>query len=180
MSRRIDYLEDPDGPEPTCVVPSANVIVTNDADEILLIRRSDNGNYALPGGGMDLGESMTDTAIRECYEESGYRIEVVVFVGIFTNPGHVVEFTSNGEVRQEFAVVYHGRLAGQARRSGSDEVTEIRWVPRHSATRVAPMHPTMRYRIALLLAGDLPHIDRPGDMTAFLAHEQGGSPAGQW
>ena len=49
---RIDYLDDPAAPAATTIVPSANVVVTNDAGEILLIRRSDNENWALPGGAM--------------------------------------------------------------------------------------------------------------------------------
>jgi hypothetical protein len=48
---RIDYM---DGPPADSVVPSANVVVVNDEGQILLIRRTDNGNIALPSGGMDL------------------------------------------------------------------------------------------------------------------------------
>ena len=168
MARRIDYLEDPDAPKPTTVVPSANVIVTNHRDELLFIRRADSGNYALPGGGMDVGESMTDTAIRECLEETGYHIDIDGLVGIFTNPGHVIHYLSNGEVRQEFAVVYHGHVTGGTART-DDESTELVWVPRAEAATLQPMHPSMSYRIALYLAGDVPHIDRPGDVARYLA-----------
>ena len=56
MSRRIDYHHDPEAPAANSIVPSANVAVTNDAGEILLIRRSDNDNLALPGGAVDLGD----------------------------------------------------------------------------------------------------------------------------
>lgn len=62
MSRRIDYYDDPAAPEATSLVPSVNVVVVNDAGEILLIQRSDNGNWAVPGGAIDLGESLTDAA----------------------------------------------------------------------------------------------------------------------
>ena len=55
MGERIDYLDDPDAPQANSVVPSANVIVVNDQGEILMIRRTDNDNWAVPGGGMDLG-----------------------------------------------------------------------------------------------------------------------------
>ena len=58
MGRRIDYHHDPDAPAANSIVPSVNVAVTNDAGEVLLIRRSDNDNWALPGGGVDLGESL--------------------------------------------------------------------------------------------------------------------------
>jgi ADP-ribose pyrophosphatase YjhB (NUDIX family) len=48
------------------------VIVANDKGEILMIRRTDNGNWAVPGGGMELGESITDTAVRETSESKPY------------------------------------------------------------------------------------------------------------
>jgi 8-oxo-dGTP pyrophosphatase MutT (NUDIX family) len=70
------------------------VIVVNDQGKILMIRRTDNGNWAVPGGGMDLGES-TDTAIRETKEEAGITREITGLVGIYTNPRHVIHYTSN-------------------------------------------------------------------------------------
>jgi ADP-ribose pyrophosphatase YjhB (NUDIX family) len=58
------------------LVPSVNVVVTNDAGEILLIRRTDNDNWAVPGGAIDLGESVSHAAIRETREESGIECEI--------------------------------------------------------------------------------------------------------
>jgi len=40
-------------------------VVTNSSGEVLLIRRSDNQNWAVPGGAIDLGESMVQAAVRE-------------------------------------------------------------------------------------------------------------------
>jgi ADP-ribose pyrophosphatase YjhB (NUDIX family) len=80
--------------------------VVNDQGGILMIRRTDNGNWAVPGGGMDLGEAITDTAIRETREETGIVSEVTGLVGIYTSPRHVIRYTSNHEVRQEFSVVF--------------------------------------------------------------------------
>ena len=109
MPRRIDYLNDPDAPPANSLVPSANVIVVNDQGEILMMRRTDNDNWAVPGGGMDLGESITETAVRETREETGIECEITGLVGIYTNPRHVIHYTSNDEVRQEFSVVFTGR-----------------------------------------------------------------------
>ena len=74
MSRRIDYYDDPSAPKANSLVPSVNVVVVNDAGEVLMIRRSDNDNWAVPGGAIDLGESMTQAAIRETREETGSRM----------------------------------------------------------------------------------------------------------
>lgn len=144
MGRR-DYLDDPAAPAPNSVVPSANVVVSDEGGRILVIRRTDNGNYALPGGGLDLGESLPAAAVRETREETGVEVEITGLVGIYTNPRHLIEYTSNGEVRQEFSVVFTARpIGGQPRIN--DEADEVRWV--HPADIPSlRMHPSMRQRI---------------------------------
>ena len=49
MSRRIDYYDDPAAPQANSLVPSVNVVVVNGAGDVLMIRRSDNDNWAVPG-----------------------------------------------------------------------------------------------------------------------------------
>lgn len=128
MGKRIDYFDDPDAPAATSLVPSANAVVINDDGAVLLIRRSDNGNWALPGGAMDLGESLPGTAVRETLEETGIDVVITGLVGMFTDPRHVILYTSNGEVRQEFSVVFTARpVSGTP--TTSNESTEVRWVP---------------------------------------------------
>jgi len=73
VGRRIDFYDDPDAPAANSLVPSVNVVVVNDDGEILLIRRTDNGNWAVPGGAIDLGESVAQAAVRETREESAGR-----------------------------------------------------------------------------------------------------------
>ena len=145
MAERIDYLDDPAAPKANSVVPSANVIVVNDQGEILMIRRTDNGNWAVPGGGMDLGESITETAIRETREETGITCEITGLVGIYTNPRHVILYTSDGEVRQEFSIVFTARpISGELQ--PSSESSEPHWVP-PAVVQDLQMHPSMRQRI---------------------------------
>ncbi len=145
MSERIDYLDDPAAPRPTSLVPSANVIVVNDQGRILLIRRTDNGNWAVPGGGMDLGESITQAAIRETEEETGITCQITGLVGIYTSPRHVIRYTSNGEVRQEFPIVFTARPIGGKLRPSS-ESSEPQWVSPELIPGLQ-MHPSMRQRI---------------------------------
>ena len=71
VSRRIDFSDDPRAPAANSLVPSVNVVVVNTDDSVLMIRRSDNGNWAVPGGAVDLGESVAQAAVRETLEESG-------------------------------------------------------------------------------------------------------------
>jgi len=57
-TRRIDYYHDPNVPKANSLVPSVNVVVVSDAGEILMIRRTDNGKWAVLGGAIGLGESV--------------------------------------------------------------------------------------------------------------------------
>lgn len=157
MARRIDFHDDPQAPAPNSLVPSVNVIVTNDAGDILMIRRSDNDNWAVPGGAIDLGESLPAAGMRETFEESGIVCEITGLVGTYTDPRHVILYTSNGEARQEFSIVLTARaLSGQP--TPSSESTEVRWVPRDQVEELA-MDRSMRLRIGHYLAGTaLPYI----------------------
>jgi 8-oxo-dGTP pyrophosphatase MutT (NUDIX family) len=151
MNRRIDYLDDPNAPKANSIVPSVNVAVTDDQGGLLLIQRSDNGNWALPGGAIDVGESLAQAAIRETEEETGIRCEITVLVGIYTNPNHVLHYTSNDEVRQEFSVVLAaGATAGAP--TPSSESTSVEWVRTDQLDDHA-MHPSMRQRVEAFLAG---------------------------
>jgi len=127
------------------MVPSVNVVVTSENDEILLIRRSDNDNWAIPGGAIELGESMTQAAIRETREESGIDCEITGLVGIYTDPKHVILYTSNGEARQEFSIVLTGRPVG-GELTPSSESSEVRWVPASDVDSYT-MDRSMRIRI---------------------------------
>ena len=159
MARRIDYYDDPEAPKANSLVPSVNVVVVNDADEVLLIRRTDNDNWAVPGGAIDLGESVTQAAIRETREESGIDCEITGIVGIYSDPRHIIFYTSNGEARQEFSILLTAAAAG-GKPTPSDESSEVRWVPRDALAGYA-MDRSMRMRVEHYLAGraSSPYLD---------------------
>jgi len=151
MARRIDFHDDPGAPAASSIVPAVNVAVTNDAGELLLIRRSDNDNWALPGGGVDIGESLTQAAVRETREESGIECQVTGLSGIYTDPRHLILYTSNGEVRQEFSIVLTAVATG-GQLAVSSETTEARWVKPGDLASYQ-MDRSMRQRVAHVLEG---------------------------
>ncbi len=111
-----------------------------------MIRRTDNDNWAVPGGGMDPGESITETAVRETEEETGITCEITGLTGIYTNPRHVILYTSNGEVRQEFSIVFTARPVGGELRPSSETVRAALGLARDAIPGLN-MHPSMRQRI---------------------------------
>ena len=157
MARRIDYYDDPAAPPANSMVPSVNVIVTDDQDRILMIRRTDNGNWAVPGGGIELGESLIEAAMRETKEESGVDCQITGISGIYTDPRHIILYTSNGEARQEFSIVLTARPAG-GQPAPSSETSEVRWVPRAEVEGYM-MDRSMRLRLEHYLHGSRhPHL----------------------
>lgn len=145
MSHRIDYYDDPSAPAATSIVPSVNVVVTNEAGEVLLIRRSDNDNWAVPGGAVDLGESVAQAAVRETQEESGIDCQITGVIGIYSDPKHVILYTSNGEVRQEFSILLTATATG-GQPTPSSESSDVRWVKVGELTEYA-MDRSMRMRV---------------------------------
>jgi ADP-ribose pyrophosphatase YjhB (NUDIX family) len=141
---RIDHFNDPNAPKATSIVPSTTAVVQDSAGRIVLVRRKDNDLWALPGGGMEPGESIEDAAVREVLEETGLVVEVTGLIGVYTNPHHVMEY-SDGEVRQQFSLCYTTVLIGGELRI-DDESTDIAWVAPEQIESL-PMHPSMRLRI---------------------------------
>src|SRR5512134_1633061 len=59
---------------------------------ILLTRRADNGQWCLPGGGMESGESAAEACEREVFEETGLRVRVKRLVGVYSHPDQLVVY----------------------------------------------------------------------------------------
>ncbi|MFJ4274031.1 NUDIX domain-containing protein [Streptomyces coelicoflavus] len=154
MGRR-DYENDPHAPAANSLVPAASAVVTDEAGRILLQRRVDNGMWALPGGAMNLGESLPECAVRETREETGLDVEVVGIVGTYSNPRHVFAY-DDGEVRQEFSICFLARPVG-GRLTVSEESTEVRWFE-PSAVDALPMVSGVRKRVNDWRSGVMPAI----------------------
>ncbi|MEY9967536.1 8-oxo-dGTP pyrophosphatase MutT (NUDIX family) [Streptacidiphilus sp. MAP12-16] len=122
-----------------------------------MIRRTDNDNWAVPGGAIDLGKSLVEAAVRETVEETGITCEITGLVGIYTDPGHVIHYTSDDEVREEFSIVLTARpLSGVP--TTSSESSEVHWVEPEGVSRLT-MDRSMRMRIAHYLdGGQLPYL----------------------
>jgi 8-oxo-dGTP diphosphatase len=108
LARR-DYFYDPNAPTPNSVRPAAAVALFDGDGRILLLRRKDNDKWTMPGGTMDFGESLGQCAIREVREETGFDIEVTGLIGTYTDPNILIAY-SDGEVRQEFTLVYAAKI----------------------------------------------------------------------
>lgn len=148
---RVDYFNDPAAPPAWGRVPGAAAAVRDAAGRLLLTRRVDNGMWVLPGGKLELGETIAQAAVREVLEETGVEVEVMGIAGIYTDPGHVIAY--DGPVLQEFSVLLTARAVGGVARADGTETSMVRWVDPDELPGLQ-LHPVMRARIADALAPD--------------------------
>ena len=151
-----DYYNDPAAPRANSIVVAVTAAVQNAQGELLLIERTDNGLWALPGGAQDIGETVAQAARREVREETGIEVEITGLSGIYSDPRHVIAY-DNGEVRQEFSLCFHAQPVGGELRTSS-ESRKARWVPPDSLPGLE-IHPSMRLRITHALNREpKPHL----------------------
>ena len=151
------YFHDAGAPTATVVVPSVFVAARWLGGRLLLVRRCDSGTWELPGGRVDIGETAVDAAVRETAEEAGVRVLVTGFAGLFSDPGHVVR-SPDGEVRQQFAVLFRARALGGIPHGDLHETSEAAWVAPMDLPGL-PMEPAARIWIDQALSiGDPPYL----------------------
>ncbi|SFD95431.1 ADP-ribose pyrophosphatase YjhB, NUDIX family [Actinopolyspora alba] len=143
MSKR-DYYGDPQAPRANSLVVAVTVVVRDESGRVLLIERTDNDLWALPGGAQDIGETTRQAALREVAEETGLTVEITDIVGIYSDPQHVIAY-DDGEVRQEFSIVFTARPV-EGRLRPSSESRRVHWIQPEELDSLT-MHPTMRMRI---------------------------------
>jgi ADP-ribose pyrophosphatase YjhB (NUDIX family) len=105
--------------DPTVIRLSVSAVVWRDrpGGELLLMQRSDNGHWGLPGGYVELGESVAAACAREVLEETGVRVEIGKLVGVYSDPRRqVIDY---GDGRRVHAV----NLCFEARATGSGTAT---------------------------------------------------------
>ena len=111
---------------PDEIRPSTNGAIFNENGEVLLQKRADNGYWGLPGGKIDIGESVAQGAIREVLEETGLRVTIKRLIGVYSDPLHysIMSYPSAGWVIHYVTLLFECQL-----QSGdlqiSDESTDI-------------------------------------------------------
>jgi ADP-ribose pyrophosphatase YjhB (NUDIX family) len=96
-------------------------------DAILLMRRSDNGYWGLPGGFVEVGESVADAARREVAEETGWTVELKGLIGVYSDPTtHVVDYERGPRGRVQIVnLCFRAEAVSPGEPSTPDETLEI-------------------------------------------------------
>ncbi|MEH7379180.1 NUDIX hydrolase [Bacillus sp. JJ1533] len=94
------------------ILPGSVVIILNDQNEVLLQKRHD-GNWGLPGGLMDLGESFEEVAKRETFEETGLVVENLKLLNVFSGSEYYLKLPNGDELYSATAVYYTRDVSGE-------------------------------------------------------------------
>jgi len=135
----------------THIRPGVAAIIQDAKGQVLLQRRSDNGLWGLPGGSVEIGESVGDAIVREVREETGLTVEVVRLVGVYSDPKFQIVRYSDGNVVHYVSTLYACRiLAGTLQTC--DETLDLKFFdPARLPADLLPMH---RVRIQDAMAGN--------------------------
>lgn len=112
------------GNAPLLLVAAGAIIHKN--RKILLQRRSDNGNWAIHGGCLELGETVEQTVKRELNEELGINPTKLTFYKIFSGEDMHTVYPNGDEVYFINVIFLCDEYEGELKQD-NDEVTEIKW-----------------------------------------------------
>lgn len=126
------------GPD-TRLRTGVGVIIRDERGRILLEKRSDNGIWAIPGGGIEPGESVEEAALREIKEETGLTVKITKLIGIYSEPSErIVTYPDNGDVCHLVDVIVEATIvSGTLTRSSESEDLQF-FDPHQLPSEIAP------------------------------------------
>lgn len=105
-------------------LPGVTAVIFNDAGQILVARRSDNGRWGIIGGVMEPGDTPANAIVREVREETSLQVEIERLVGVYAEPEMAY---SNGDRAQYVTTCFRCRVISGTATVSDDESLELRW-----------------------------------------------------
>ncbi len=108
-------------------MPTASVIVFDEARRILLVRHVEGNQWTTPGGLIEPEETPADAAVREAWEETGLAVDLVRIIGVFGGKACTSTY-SNGDRIAWVSTLFEGKVVGGAPRHDGEETLEVRFL----------------------------------------------------
>lgn len=132
------------------LVVAAGVIITDADGRVLLQHRADTGDWSPPGGLLDPGETVSQTALREVAEETGVTVDTPQLFGVYSGPEFFMTYPNGDEIASVIVVFTATHVDGEP--VADAESHELRWVT-PAEMRDLPLHPHHAVYLADWLAG---------------------------
>ena len=110
----------------TLLLAGAALILRDPAGRILLQRRNDDGTWGLPGGYLEIGETLEEAARREAREELGLTLGPLRLFDIFAGPEHYHDYPDHGRV-YAVSIVYVAENVQGPIKADQSETKEARY-----------------------------------------------------
>ncbi|MFP3123553.1 NUDIX hydrolase [Ectobacillus funiculus] len=107
------------------ILTAAGVILLDAEGRILLQHRTDTNDWGLPGGFMEIGETIEDTARREIFEETGLTVGELKLFHIFSGDQMYYKYPNGDQVYNVIICYYSSDIAGEIRLD--EESKELRY-----------------------------------------------------
>lgn len=129
-----------DASKATQLRPAVAAIITDAEGKILLQRRSDNGLWGLPGGSVEIGESVCQAILREVREETGLTVEVLRLIGVYSDPRFQIVRYPDDNVVHYISILFGCRILGGTL-TLCDETLDLRFFASSALpSDLVPMH----------------------------------------
>ncbi|MEO4055207.1 NUDIX domain-containing protein [Solibacillus sp. CAU 1738] len=106
-------------------------IIIEQENKILLQHRKDRDVWGIPGGFMELGETVLETAVRETFEETGLRVEQLKLFGIYSGKEGFAEYP-NGDKVFSIQIIFHSSCFSGELMHDTEESHEHRFFTRNN------------------------------------------------
>jgi 8-oxo-dGTP pyrophosphatase MutT (NUDIX family) len=113
-------------------VPSVSIAARDDRGRVLLARHAEGDFWVFPGGTIEPGETPSDAAVREMWEETGLMVQLTRLVGVFGGAEYIIHY-QNGDRTSYVMALFEARVVGGRFRPDGVEILELRFVSEDEA-----------------------------------------------
>ncbi|MBN2795194.1 MAG: NUDIX domain-containing protein [Clostridia bacterium] len=146
----LDDLREKIGTDPV-IMPGANVIIINEKNEILMHHRRDRDWWGLPGGMMELGETLEETAVREVKEEINIKVSDLKLFNLYSGPEFFYIYPDGNQVHNVTATYickhYKGEIIVEQTEGRDARFFALENLPENISSTIQPILNELKVRI---------------------------------